>query len=200
MPAQREHKRRDRGGGRTARCRPGRRPRPAGGPAGERGPVLAEAAARRCRGHDHEGPPPPRPDPGESDPEEAISPAKRGPGRRSLVHGELVAQGEILQGELAMTAAEEREESKHVEQEGDHRTESLSRSGPRDQRLGPGRGFGEGQAIVGGPDQAVGATVVDSGHGSSMAGHSRGGFRPGSDLCLPVGSRCPDHDQSAAHD
>jgi hypothetical protein len=32
----------------------------------------------------------------------------------------LVAQGEVLQGELAVAAAEEREESKQVEQEGDH--------------------------------------------------------------------------------
>jgi hypothetical protein len=43
---------------------------------------------------------------------------------RSLVHGELLAQDEVLQGELAMTAAEEREESKQVEQEGDLRADS----------------------------------------------------------------------------
>jgi len=30
-------------------------------------------------------------------------------------------QGEVLQGELAVAAAEEREEAKQVEQEGDHR-------------------------------------------------------------------------------
>jgi hypothetical protein len=30
-------------------------------------------------------------------------------------------QGEVLQGELAVAAAEEREEPKEVEQEGDHR-------------------------------------------------------------------------------
>ena len=41
--------------------------------------------------------------------------AKPGPGRWSRVHGELLAQGEVLQGELAVAAAEEREESKQVE-------------------------------------------------------------------------------------
>jgi hypothetical protein len=98
-------------------------------------------------GHDHEGLPPPGPDPREPDPEETISRVKLGPGHRSLVHGELLAQGEVLEGELPVAAAEEREESKHVEQEGDHRTEILSGSDLTDQRLGPGRGFGEGQAV-----------------------------------------------------
>jgi len=32
----------------------------------------------------------------------------------------LVTQGEVLQGELAVAAAEEEEETKHVEQENDH--------------------------------------------------------------------------------
>jgi hypothetical protein len=99
-------------------------------------------------GHDHEGLPPPGPDPRQPDPEETISRAKLGPGHRSLVHGELLAQGEVLEGELPVAAAEEREESKHVEQEGDHRTEILSGSDLTDQRLGSGRGFGEGQAHV----------------------------------------------------
>ncbi len=40
---------------------------------------------------------------------------------------------------------QEREESKHVEQEGDHRAEILSGSAPIDQRLAASRGFGEGQ-------------------------------------------------------
>jgi hypothetical protein len=44
-----------------------------------------------------------------------------------------------------VAAEEEREESKHVEQEGDHRAEILSGSAPTDQRLAAGRGFGEGQ-------------------------------------------------------
>src|SRR2546422_5840414 len=64
--------------------------------------------------------------------------------RRSVVRS-LVAQGHVLEGELAMAAAEEREESKQVEQEGGHRAEILSGSAPTDQRLAAGRGFGEGQ-------------------------------------------------------
>src|SRR3989442_2492064 len=121
-----------------------------GGPAGELDPVLAEAAPLPpkdgSRGYDDEGLPPPCPDPGQPDPEEAIRRAKLGPGRRPPVHGELVAQGQVLEGELAMAAAKEREESK-VEQEGDHRAEILSGSAPTDQRLAAGRGFGEGQAM-----------------------------------------------------
>ena len=65
------------------------------------------------------------------------------PRHRLLVDGELVAQGQVLDGELAM-AAEEREESEQVEQERDHRAEILAGSAPADQRLGTGRGFGEG--------------------------------------------------------
>ena len=80
--------------------------------------------------------------------EEAIRRAKLGPRLRPPVHGELVAQGAVLEGELAMAAAEEREESKQVEQEGDHRAEILSESAPTDQRLATGRGFGEGQPAV----------------------------------------------------
>ena len=38
----------------------------------------------------------------------------------SQAHGELVVQREILKRELVVAAAEDREESKQVEQEGDH--------------------------------------------------------------------------------
>jgi hypothetical protein len=93
---------------------------PADGPpeAGLESVVQCSQKRRRCHrwtvggGHDQEGLPPPGPAPRQPAPEEAISPAKRGPGRRSLVHGELLAQGEVLQSELAVAAAEEREESK----------------------------------------------------------------------------------------
>src|SRR6516165_420190 len=70
--------------------------------------------------HDHEGRSPSGPAPGQPDPQEPIRPAQPGPRERSLVHGELVAQGEVLQSELAVAAAEEREESEQVEQRGDH--------------------------------------------------------------------------------
>ncbi len=56
--------------------------------------------------------------------------------RRSVVRS-LVAQGHVLEGKLAMAAAEEREESKQVEQEGDHRAEILSGSAPTDHDLPP---------------------------------------------------------------
>jgi hypothetical protein len=40
--------------------------------------------------------------------------------RHSLVDGELLAQGQVLEGELVVAAEEEGEESEQVEQEGDH--------------------------------------------------------------------------------
>src|SRR6516165_505081 len=93
-------------------------------PAGELSPVLAEAPPLPPQHgvwrHDHQGRSPPGPAPGQPDPQEAIRPAQPGPRERSLVHGELVAQGEVLQSELAVAAAEEREESEQVEQRGDH--------------------------------------------------------------------------------
>jgi hypothetical protein len=52
-----------------------------------------------------------------------------------------VTQGEVLQGELAVAAAEEREESKHVEQEGDHRAGILSGSERTGQPLAAGQGL-----------------------------------------------------------
>ncbi len=85
------------------------------GPAGERGPVLAY--------------------PGQPDPEEPIAPAQLRSSRRSLVHRELLAQGGVLEGELAVAAAEERDESKQVDQRADHGTAIASGSEPRDQPL-----------------------------------------------------------------
>jgi len=57
----------------------------------------------------------------------------------------VLPQGEVLEGELAMATAEEREEAKQVEQEGAHRAEILSGSAPTDQSLAADRGFVEGQ-------------------------------------------------------
>jgi hypothetical protein len=88
---------------------------------GERGPVLAEAATL-----------PPEEVPGvtitravpahtlDRQTQKSRSLRQFRPGHRSLIHGELVAQGEVLQGGPTMAAAEEREETKQVEQEGDH--------------------------------------------------------------------------------
>ena len=120
-----------------------------GGPAGEFGPVLTEASPLPPQdgvgSHDDEGLFPPDPDPGQSDPEEAISSAQSRPGHHSLVDGELVAQGQVLEGELAVAAEQEGKESKQVEQEKDHRVGIVSGSEPTDQPLAAGRGFGEGQ-------------------------------------------------------
>jgi hypothetical protein len=53
-------------------------------------------------------------------PEQAVSRAELWAGHRSFVDGELLAQGQVLRGELAVAAEEEGEESEQVEQEGDH--------------------------------------------------------------------------------
>src|SRR5438094_753158 len=145
----------------------------------ELAPVLAEAAPLPPQdgvgGNDHEGLPPPGPDSSQPDPEEAIRHAKLGSGRRSFVHSQLLPQGKVFDSELAVAAEEEREESKHVEQEGDHRAEILSGSAPTDQRLAAGRGFGEGQ-VLGAPFRNVAAhslldeSVVDRGSPAQEAG------------------------------
>jgi hypothetical protein len=87
-------------------------------------PVLAEASALPSQHgvgrHDNESLPPAGPDSGQPDPQQAIGRAQPRPGRYSLVDGELLAQGQVLEGELTMAADEEREEPKQVEHEGDH--------------------------------------------------------------------------------
>ena len=86
-------------------------------------------------------------DPGQPDPEEAIAPSKSRPIRRSLVDGQLLSQGEVLESELAVAAAQEREEPEQVEQEGDHRAGFSPDQQPTDQPLGCGQSFGEGQVV-----------------------------------------------------
>ena len=58
----------------------------------------------------HAGLPPAGPDPGERGPEEAISSAQARSRHCSLVDGELLAQGQVREGELAMAADDEEEE------------------------------------------------------------------------------------------
>jgi hypothetical protein len=65
--------------------------------------------------HDHEGLPPPGPDIGQPNPEEAISWAQWRPDDRSFVDGELLAQGQVLESEFPMAAEEEGQEPKQVE-------------------------------------------------------------------------------------
>ena len=94
---------------------------------------------------DREGLSPPGPDPGQPDPEKTIRRAKPGPGRRPLVHGELLTQGEVLDRKLAVAAAEEREQAKQVGQESDHRAGLCQDQIRQINDLPAGRGFGEGQ-------------------------------------------------------
>jgi len=109
------------------------------GLARELGPVQTEALLLPAQDglgrHDHESRSPPRPQPGQADPEEPLAAAQLRPARRPLVHGELLAQGEVLEGELAVAAAEEWDESKQVEQRADHGTAIVSGSEPKDQPL-----------------------------------------------------------------
>jgi len=88
------------------------------------------------------------PHPRQGDPEESVAPAHLWPGHRLLVDGELVAQGQVLEGHMAMSAAEDGKQSKQAEQEGDHRAGIFSGSAPPDQSLDAGRSFGEGQRFV----------------------------------------------------
>src|SRR6267378_276468 len=81
------------------------------------------------------------------------------PGHRSFVHGELLVQGEVLQGELAVAAAEEREEAKQVEQEGDHRAVIVAGSELTVHPLARRRNFGEGQANFVPRDREVESTA-----------------------------------------
>src|SRR5438093_9565530 len=127
------------------------------GPGGELGPVLAEAAPlppqNGVGGHDDESLPPAGPHPRQRDPEESVGPAHLRPGHRPLVDSELVAQGQVLQGDMAVSAAEEGKQSKQAEQESNHRAGIFSGSAPPDQSLGVGRSFGEGQ------DAALGSWI-----------------------------------------
>jgi hypothetical protein len=115
----------------------------------EFGPVVAEAvplpSQEGVRRHDHEGLPSPGPGPGERGPEETIRSAQARPWHCSLIDDELLAQGQVFEGELSMAATEERQKPKHVEYQGDHRAGIAVGSTPRDQLLDGRASFGEGQ-------------------------------------------------------
>jgi hypothetical protein len=102
------------------------------GPTRELGPVGAEAAALPAEdglGRDNDQRlAPAGPDSGQAGPEQAVDRAKLWPRSRSLVDGELLAQGQVFEGKLAVAADEEGEEPEEVEHEGDHEA-----------RLWPGR-------------------------------------------------------------
>jgi hypothetical protein len=83
------------------------------------GPVLAETTPLPPQDgvgrHEDQRLPPPSPDSGQPDPEQAVRGPKLGPGRRSLVDGDLLAQSQVLEGELTVAAAEEGQQTEHVE-------------------------------------------------------------------------------------
>lgn len=97
----------------------------AAGPTRKAGPVLAEASPLPSqdgiRGHDDQSLTPAGPESGQGGPEQTVGRAKLRAGRQALVDSELLAQGEVLEGKLAMPAEEEGEEPKQVEQNSDHR-------------------------------------------------------------------------------
>jgi hypothetical protein len=84
----------------------------ASGPAREASPVLAEAAPLPSedgiRRDDDQRLPPAGPESGQAGPEQTVGRAELGAGRESLVDGELLAQGQVLKGELAVAADEKR--------------------------------------------------------------------------------------------
>jgi len=61
-----------------------------------------------------------QPVPGQADPEETVHGAQPRPGSCSFLDGELLAQGEVLEGELAVAADEEGEQLEKAEHEGNH--------------------------------------------------------------------------------
>ena len=58
-------------------------------------------------------------------------------------------QGQVLEGELTVAADEERQESKQVEQHGNHRARSSPYPSRQFKHLVAGRSIGEGQATIG---------------------------------------------------
>jgi len=89
------------------------------GSSGEAGPIVSEAAPlppqHGVGRHDDKSLSPAGPHRRQRDPEEPISAPQLRPVHHLPVDGELVAQGEVLQGELPVAAAEDWEESKQVE-------------------------------------------------------------------------------------
>ena len=96
----------------------------AAGAARKASPVLAEASTlpseHGIRRNDNQRLPPAGPDPGQAGLEQTIRWAEPRPGQPPLVDGELLAEGQILERELAMAADEEREKPQDVKYESDH--------------------------------------------------------------------------------
>jgi hypothetical protein len=86
----------------------------ASGPARTAGPVLAEASPLPSedgiRRDDDQRLLSAGPDSGQANPEQTVGRAELGARRESLVDGELLARGQVLEGELAVTADEKGEQ------------------------------------------------------------------------------------------
>ena len=90
-----------------------------------------------------------------------------GEGQGSLVDGKLLAKGEVLEGELTVTAEEEGEEPEQLEQQGDHRAAIVAGPGPTDQSLGCRTRFWRSTGLRG-------SRVVDLRHESQLNWPARG--------------------------
>ena len=85
-------------------------------------------------------------DSGQADPEQTIDWAELWPGRYALVNDELLAQDQVLEGDLLVAADDEGEEPK----QGSTRvimSRDCGRPARTDQSLGGGRRFGEGHRV-----------------------------------------------------
>jgi hypothetical protein len=100
-------------------------------------PMVGELASLPAQnsggGHDHEGLAPSAPHFREDDPKQAIAPPKPGPLDGSLVHRELLAQGDVFKRQLPVTAAEEGQEPQHVQERADHGTVIVAERRPKHQ-------------------------------------------------------------------
>ena len=89
---------------------------------------------------------------GEPRPQKTTGPAQLGPSHRFLEGRELLAQGELLEGELTVAAAKEWEQSQQVEQEVIIGRRLSSTRSPRDEPLWRRPRFREGQLASGAQD------------------------------------------------
>jgi hypothetical protein len=93
-----------------------------------------------------------------------VSLAEKGRSRHcSLVDGELLAQGQVLEAELAVAADDEGEEPKQAAEEGDHKPR-----GRRSTVWAGGQGSGEGQLLGGRRIASDFDRASSAGRGSSL--------------------------------
>jgi hypothetical protein len=102
-------------------------------------PVSGESTALPSQdgvgSHDHDRVSPPAPELGQEQPEETVGRPEPWPLLCALVHRQLLAQGDVFESEPPVAAAEERQESQHVKERGDHGTVILAESRPKHQRF-----------------------------------------------------------------